>query len=248
MIARVATMALAACMAWAGTAGAFEVGARAAYWIPQLSGEVRLDDGTRGDTLDLTDDLGVDDESFFFGDAWLWIGDHHLILSGTRVDYSGTKTLAGVTFGGRTFTGRTDASLEYTQLDLAYRYDLIDLENLLAGFSLGPQIQVKYLDGEVRLETTGVEESQSFQIPIPLAGVGGHLGILADLLEVRAQAVGMGYRGNTIVEASAEVSYNPIPFVELVAGYRYFRIDVEADDLTLDYRQAGPYVGIGAKL
>lgn len=233
---------------WAGAAGAFEVGARVAYWIPQLSGEVRLDDGVKGDTVDFTDDLGVDDENFFFGDAWLWIGDHHLILSATRVDYSGTKTLSSpITFGDKPFSGRTDTSLEYTQLDLAYRYDLIDLENILAGFSLGPQVQVKYLDGEVRMEAAGQEESQSFQIPIPMVGLGGHLGILADLLEVRAHAVGMAYRGNRIVEASGEVSYNPLPFIELVAGYRYFQIDVETDDLTLDYAQTGPYVGVGAK-
>ncbi len=242
-------LCVAAGWMWAAVqAGAFELGARVAYWYPALSGDVRLDDGVRGDRVSWTDDLGVDDEGIFFGDAWVWLGDHQLILSAARVEYSGSKNLGGVTFGGKTFSGDTDASLEYTSIDLAYRYDLIDLENILAGFSLGPIVQVKYLDGEARLEGGGQEASQSFQVPVPMVGAGLHVGILADMLEVRIRGAGMGFRGNVIWEALGEVSFNPLPFVEIVGGYRHFSLDVDEDDLVLDYTQSGPYVGLGLKL
>lgn len=242
-------------------ASAWEIGAKAAYWIPQFSGDFRLDSGDlEGTPVNLRDDLGVDDENFFFGEAWIWLGDHHLTLSGMRVDYSGDNRIdRDIRLGDTVFTvnGRLESSLEYTMLDLAYQYDLIDLENVLAGFSLGPILQVKYLDGEVRFKGTGSvnggaeasrEESETFQIPIPLVGLGSHVGLLGDWLELRARAVGIGYRGNFLLEAQGELSYNPFPFLELVGGYRHFRIDVDEQDVLLDYTQTGPYVGLGLKL
>ncbi len=229
----------------AGQARAFEVGARAAYWVPALSGEVRLDGTLPGTRVDLADDLGITDENFFFGDAWVWLGDHHLTLSAARIDYSGSETLSGVVFGDYTFSGPTDTSIEYTVLDLTYRYDLVDLENVLAGLSVGPELQAKYLDGEVRMEAAGVEERRSFQIPVPMVGLGGHVGILADLLEVRARIAIISLRGDRVLEASGEVAFSPLPFVDLTAGYRHFDIDVEEGDLLLSYTQSGPYVGLG---
>lgn len=226
---------------------ALEAGARAAYWIADLSGEVRLDDGLPGTTVDLENDLGVDDENFFLGEAWLKVGSHRLSLGGFKADYSGTGSKT-VVFGGKTFTGTTVTSLEYVGLDLAYQYDLLDVENILAGFSLGPVVQVKYLDGEVKLAAAGLQESQSFQLPIPLVGLGLHVGLVADLLEARARGVGMAYSGNSIVELQGEISVNPVPFFEVVAGYRYFSLDVDEADLLLDYTQTGPYVGLALKL
>lgn len=250
-------LALTAVMLAHSSASAFQVGAKAAYWMPRFSGEFRLDSGgVRGTTVDAKDHLGIDDENFFFGEAWLWVGRHHLSLAGARVDYSGDKVLSEeIVFGGRTFAaaGRAESSLEYTMLDLAYQYDLIDLENVLAGFSLGPILQLKYLDGEVRMSGEGsvngvggrVAASQTFQFPIPLVGVGGHLGLLANWLEVRARAVGIAYQGDALWEVQAEAALTPFPFLEVVGGYRHFVIDVDRDDVLLDYTQSGPYVGLG---
>jgi len=253
---RIATLiAILALFFGAHSAWALEVGAKATYWLPQFSGEFRLDsNGIEGTTVDLVDDLGIEDENFFVGEAWLWIGDHHLILSGTRVDYSGEETLSEeVVFGGQTFVigGRAESSLEYTMLDLAYQYDLIDLENPVGGFSLGPILQVKYLDGEVKMSGDGqvggstghVEESETFRIPLPMVGLGAHVGVLADWLEVRARAVGIFYQGDSILDLQGEAVLTPFPFLEIVGGYRHFAIDVDRDDVLLDYRQSGPYAG-----
>ncbi|MEW6490330.1 MAG: hypothetical protein AB1578_20775 [Thermodesulfobacteriota bacterium] len=236
-------------------AWAFEVGAKAAYWLPKFSGEFRLDgSGLRGTTVDASDHLGIDDENFFFGEAWLWVGRHHLTLAGMRVDYSGSKVLSEeIVFGGRTFSasGRAESSLEYTMLDLAYQYDLIDLENVLAGFSLGPILQVKYLDGELRMSGEGsvngaggrVSVTESFQFPIPLVGLGAHVGLVGGWVEARGRAVGIAYQGDALWEVQAEVALTPFPFLEVLGGYRHFVIDVDRDDVLLDYTQTGPYVG-----
>jgi len=225
--------------------------------MPQFSGEFRLDsDGIEGTTVNLEDDLGVEDEQFFFGEVWIWAGDHHLTLSGMKVDYSGEETLSEeIVFGGETFVvgGRAESSLEYTMLDLAYQYDLIDLENPVGGFSLGPILQVKYVDGEVKMSGDGdvngvtghVEESQDFRFPLPMVGLGAHIGVLADWLELRARGVGMAYQGDSILDLQGEAVLTPFPFLEIVGGYRYFAINVDRDDVLLDYRQSGPYFGAG---
>jgi hypothetical protein len=232
-------------------ASAWEVGAKGAYWIADLSGQVRLDENGTGTQVDFRDDLGVGNENFFFGEGWLSAGRHHLSLSGARIDYSGTSRISQpITFGGVRFnvTAQVDTGLEYTMLDLAYRYDLLDLENVLAGFSVGPMIQVKYLDGTVSMESLGQKESATFQVPIPMLGLGGHLGIVANLVEVRARVAGMVFRKDSIVEVQGEVSVNPMPFFELVAGYRHFTVDVEEGNLLLDYTQTGPYLGASVKI
>lgn len=252
---RALVVLLAAACAAPSSSLAFEVGAKAAYWVPRFDGEFRLDgSGLRGTTLDASDHLGIDDENFFFGEAWLWVGRHHLTLAGMRVDYSGSEVLSEeIVFGGKRFSanGRADTSLEYTMLDLAYQYDLLDLENVLAGFSLGPILQVKYLDGELRMSGEGsvngaggrVSVAESFQLPIPLVGLGAHVGLVGGWLEARGRAVGIAYQGDALWEVQAEAALTPFPFLEVVGGYRHFVIDVDRDDVLLDYTQSGPYVG-----
>jgi len=229
----------------ASQATALEVGARAAYWLPKLSGELRLDAASKGDTITMTDDLGFDDENFFMGDAWLWIGDSHITVSGTQIKYTGSKNLGNIDFGDKTFAVDTDSKLEYTMLDLSYQYDLFDFENCLAGFSFGPAIHARYFDGEVSLSDNTQEESKSFQIVLPMVGVGAHVGVLADILELRARLSVLPVKENYILDVQGEISYNPLPFINISGGYRSFSINVDEDDLLLDYTQSGPYAGVG---
>jgi len=250
-------LALTLALSAPSAALALELGAKAAYWMPEFTGEFRLDaDGIPGTLVNVEDDLGIKEENFFFGEVWLWAGDHHLTLSGVKVDYSGERTLTeAIVFGGQTFVaaGRAESSLEYMMLDLSYQYDLIDVENPVGGFSLGPILQVKYLDGDLKMSGDGsvggvaghVEESQEFQIPLPMVGLGAHVGILADWLELRLRGVGMAYQGDMILDLQGEAALTPFPFLEIVGGYRHFAIDVDRDDVLLNYTQSGPYVGAG---
>ncbi|MDF1556250.1 MAG: hypothetical protein P1P84_24495, partial [Deferrisomatales bacterium] len=213
------TLGLAAPVA----APALELGAKIAYWMPQFTGQFRLDaGGVPGTLVDAGDDLGIDEENSFFGEAWLWVGDHHLTLSGVKVDYSGEQSLnQEIVFGGQTFVigGRAASSIEYVMLDLAYQYDIIDLENPLGGFSLGPILQVKYLDGDVKMSGDGevsgitghIDESEEFRFPLPMVGLGAHVGVLADWLELRLRGVGMAYQGDSILDLQGEAALTPFP-------------------------------------
>jgi hypothetical protein len=53
----------------------------------------------------------------------------------------------------------------------------------------------------------------------------------------------MGYKDGYAVDGQAELALTFIPFVEIHGGYRIFRVDVDTNDLKLDYDTSGPYVG-----
>jgi hypothetical protein len=230
------------------TAQAFDIGVRGYYWFPGFNGDVKVDDeGLPGTMVDLESDLGIDDESYPIIEAFIGAGKHHLSGAYYRADYSGTATLArSINFNGTTFpvNALTASSLEYDAYDIMYRYDIIDLENFLAGGSLGIVGRIEVFDGDVAIQTTGVDEKVDFTAPIPQLGLNFHVGILADILELRLLGTGMAIGGGTVFDGLAELSLTPAPFIDIHGGYRTFVIDADIDDVEFDYDTSGPYVAL----
>ena len=227
---------------------AFEIGARGYYWFPSLDGNVKVDeDAIIGTTIDFEKDLGVGDENYPSVEVFLGGGRHHLSLTYTDIDYSGEKKLTEkITFNGKDYNinAFVNSSIQYKMMDLLYQYDFLNLENVLAGFSLGAVLQVKYLDGDVGLKTTGIDEKEDFKFPIPMIGLNLHFGLLADVLEVRLRGTAIGYAGNTIYELMGDISWTPFPLVDIHGGYKTFVIDIDEDDIVFDYDMSGPYVAL----
>jgi outer membrane protein len=227
---------------------AFEIGARGYYWFPSLDGNVKVDEAaTIGDTIDFEKDLGIEDENYPSFEVFLGGGKHHLSLMYTDIDYSGRNTLTkDITFNGKIYsaTSLVNSSIEYKMMDLLYQYDFLNLENVLAGFSLGVVFQIKYLDGEVGLKTTGIDEKKDFTLPIPMIGLNLHIGMLADVLEARLRGTAIGYAGNAIYELMADISWTPLPFLDIHGGYKTFVIDIDEDDVIFDYDMSGPFVAV----
>jgi len=227
---------------------AFEIGARGYYWSPSLDGKVKVDEASIiGTTIDFEKDLGIEDENYPSVEVFLGGGNHHLSLTYTDIEYSGRKTLTKkITFDGKDYeiNELVTSSIEYKMMDLHYQYDFLNLENVLAGFSLGLVFQVKYLDGEVGLKNGGYDEKEDFTFPIPMIGLNLHMGILADILEARLRGTAIGYGGNTIYELMADISWTPLPFLDIHGGYKRFVIDIDEDDIVFDYDMSGPYVAL----
>lgn len=229
------------------SSSAFEVGARGYYWFPSLDGTVKVEESGIGTIIDFDKDLGIEDENYPCVEAFVGLGNHHFSLTYTGIDYSGEETLTRtIEFAGETYTvgDLVTSSLEYRMIDLHYQYDLLDLENILAGFSLGGVLQVKYLDGDISLKTTGIDEKEDFALPIPMLGASLHVGILADVLEARVRGTAIGYSGSKIYELMADVSWTPFPFMDIHGGYKTFVIDIDEDDVLFDYDMSGPYVAL----
>jgi hypothetical protein len=237
-----------AVLGMAVSAQAFEVGVRGYYWFPEFSGQVRVDaEGITGTKIDFENDLGIDNEYYPIIEAFLGLGKHHLSAAYYKADYSGNSILSRtIYFNGEQFSAETQtvSSLEYNAYDLMYRYDLIDLENFLAGGSLGLVGRVEVFDGDVMIQAERMDEKVSFTAPIPMLGVNLHVGVLADILEARVLATGMSYGGGTVLDGQAEISLTPIPFIDIHGGYRLFTIDADVDDVEFDYDTSGPYVAL----
>ena len=239
---------LLAFMIAATQALALEVGIRGTYWFPGLNGDLKVDaKGISGTKLDFSSDLGMDAESMPIIEAFAGIDDHHFSLSYYNIDYKGDKVLKEqIFFNGQTYTAgeRVKSELSYSVIDAQYRYDLIDLENFLAGGSIGLVGKVKYFDGSARLKTSTKSEKQDFRAPIPMLGAHLHLGLLEDVLEFQAQVAGIGYSGAGIVEGFADLSYTPFPFLDIHGGYRVLYLQADTDDVELNFNTAGPYVAL----
>jgi hypothetical protein len=230
------------------TSSAFEIGARGYYWFPSLDGKVRVDEAASiGTIVDFENDLAIEDEDYPSGEVFFGVGKHHLDLGYTKIDYSGSNVLTRtIIFNGETYpvSSLVSSSIEYKMIDFHYQYDFINIENALAGFSLGGVFHVKYLDGEVALKTTGLDEKEDFTLPIPMVGLNLHIGIIADVLEARVRGTAMTYSGNSMYELAADLSFTPLPFIDIHGGYKTFVIDVEEEDVLLDYNMSGPYAAI----
>jgi len=227
---------------------AFEIGARGYYWFPTLDGTVKVDEASIiGTTIDFDEDLGIEDENYPSVEVFVGGGNHHLYFIHTEIDYSGRKMLTReIKFEGKTYpvSALVTSSIQYKMMDLLYQYDFLNLENVLGGFSLGGVFQVKYIDGKVGLKTTGIDEEEDFTIPIPMIGLNLHMGILAQILQVRLRGTAISYSESTIYELMGDISWTPFPLVDIHGGYRTFVIDIDEDDLTFDYDMSGPYVAL----
>jgi hypothetical protein len=235
-------------IAMAGSAGAFELGVRGVYWFPELRGDIQVDDsGIVGDKVDIKDDLGIDNEAYPWVEVFTGIGRHHLAFSYYEAKYDASQYLTKrIVFNGQTYNinDLVDSKINYKMYDFMYQYDIVDWENILAGFSLGIVGRVKYIDGEVGLASGTQATKQEFSAPIPLLGANFHMGLLADILEARVLLTGMGYSDGNCFDGQVDVSLTPLPFFDIHAGYRVFYLDADVDDITFDFGTAGPFVGL----
>ena len=225
----------------------FEAGVRGSYWFPDLSAEIQtFDPAPAGTKFDAVDDLGIGDENFPSGEAFLRFGRFHLRVGYTQVSYDGSNTLSRtIVFNGQTFSVSDNvvSKLDVDMIDAEIQVDLIRPDLVAASFYLGLVGKVKFVDGEVELRSTALTEKQDFQAPIPMVGLAAGVGILKDLVRADARAAGMSYSGNHLFEGDAYLSIIPFPFLRIQGGYRLIDLKVDDDDIVAELTMKGPYAG-----
>lgn len=230
--------------------GAFEIGVRGYYWFPGFKTDMKSDGTTKpGTDINLKDNLDIGTKSFPSVEVFGGLGRHHIGLMYTPINYSGSTTLANkIDFNGLTFAAgtRVDSDLKLRMLDLEYRFTALNLENILAGFSLDAIGQIKYIDGEAKISAsaTGMEGKHTIQLPIPMVGVGAHIGLLLNILEARAKITGISYSGNYLYEALADLSVTPFPLLDIHVGYKVIRVHLDRDNFFMNADFSGPYLAL----
>jgi outer membrane protein len=222
-------------------------GVRGTYWFPDLSATAQSTFGGVPETeFNLKDDLGMDDENFLSGEAFLRFGRVHFRVGYTKISYDGSATLSqDIEFNGQIFPVNDNviSSLDVKMLDAEVQVDILRPDFVAASFYLGLIGKVKYVDLDLELTSTTLTEKQDFQGPVPMVGLAAGAGFLNDLLRVDARVTGMAYSGNHLYEADGFVSLVPFPFLRIQGGYRYLDLKADEDDLRADVELKGPYVG-----
>jgi len=231
----------------APAAPGFEAGVRGIYWFPDLSAKVQtFEPPPAGTKVDAKDDLGVGDENFPSGEAFLRIGRFHLRAGFTPLSFDGNRTLTDtIVFNGQTFSVSQNvlSSLDVKMYDGEIQVDLLRPDLVAASFSLGLVAKVKIVDGEVELRSVATTERKDFQAPVPMIGAAVGVGLLKDMLRADARAAGIAYSGNRLFEADGWLSFVPFPFFRVQGGYRWIDLKVDEDDVVAELTLKGPYVG-----
>ena len=115
-------------------------GVQAEYWFPAFEGDLRVDNnGVTGTEINVKDDLGVSNENFPGVKAFFEIGNHEFTVAYSQVDLSGAKKIdKEIRFDGDTYIADSyvESDLKTSMIDFEYQYKFLNLENILAGFSL----------------------------------------------------------------------------------------------------------------
>jgi outer membrane protein len=226
-------------------ASGFEVGARGAYWFPELTGSAQTN--VTGDTrFDFKDTLGVEDENIPFGEAFLRLGNTTLRVGYTQISFDGEKQLTQtVVFNGETFTVADNviSALDLKMLDGEVQYDFLRPDVGVAGFNIGLLLKVRYVDGKVELRNSTTTETKDFKAPIPMVGAAAGVGFLKDMLRVDARVAGIVYSGNHLYDVDAYASFAPLPFVRIQGGYRHIDLKIDEDGTLASFKLSGPYLG-----
>jgi hypothetical protein len=243
------TAGLVMVISFSNTASAFEIGARGYYWFPTLKTDMKVDTSTlKGTEFDVKDSLGMGTKAYPSLEVFGGLGRQHVSLMYTQADYSGSTTLSNpIAFNGTTFAkgAAVDSSLKIRMLDVAYKFDVIDMGNILAGFSISAIGKVKYIEADASLSNSiAGQQSNNLKAPIPMIGAAAHIGILANILEARAELTGIAYSGNHIYEALADISLTPFPFLDIHAGYKIIALRIDQSDVFFSGSIAGPYAAV----
>jgi hypothetical protein len=233
-------------------ANALELGARVYFWFPALkTADIQATvNSIQDSTINPKDMLGISDETIYSAEVFGGVGKNHVSFMFTPFGYSGSNILgAALKYNGVTYPTGTSvkSDLSYSMFDLKYQRDIINMENVLAGFSLGGIAQVKYSTGSFTLNASGsgFDQKRSFNSALPMIGVGAHIGLLANLLELRAQLTGGGYSSdNYSYEFLTDLSVTPFPFLDIHAGYKMMQLKMDTNDYRMDTLYTGPYLAV----
>lgn len=218
---------------------------------PTLTGEVVHGSGeVEGTLVDLTDDLGIEDERTFEVRAALQIRrGHKLRLSYTPLDYAGEVPEASrnFTYGGTEYErfDRVASTFKGGYYGASYEWDFIKGPRGYLGAVLGARLLD--IDAVVAAPDRGLREVDTLRTPVPALGLASRL--YAGRLSIEAEVVGfsMGDRGSLWeFETSARAHVSDRLAVQ--GGYRRIKIKGEDGGDTGDITVKGWQFGLELSL
>jgi hypothetical protein len=217
-----------------------------------LSGEMSLAPSVGSlpaSTIDVGNDLGLDDATgspYARADAALGIVG--LTLSGFGLEQSGVGTLSA-SFGDIPASTTVATDLQLYNLKAVAVLDILHLGPVRLSPGLG--VDVFDLDLDMRSTTFGLSESIDEVLPVPIlcAQAAVDLGPFSALADLGGIYLSTGDVEGSFVDFELTARFQPLPNLEVFAGYRLILIDAdgnpEGQDFSADLTVQGVVFGGG---
>ena len=233
--------------AWAQVGENYVVEIEGRYWNPKLDASVKIVKNDVGTHFSAVDDLGFDEKKDS-GEARIQIKfakKHKFNLSFLPLKWDADKVLTStIIFSGTTYTAgtRVQSKLDLNVFKAGYEYDFLEGS---WGF-LGGTIDVMAADMNVELKTPAlaINEKESKTVPIPLIGLTARIYPVKWVnFTAKVSGLPMGSYGH-VFDAEVSLNINPIKYVGISGGYRYFETKFKYDNNSLDFKLDGPFLAL----
>ena len=218
-------------------------------WRQDPSGEI----GYKGEKLSVEDELKYDSEDKLFGrakiDMPLWLPNIYLMVTPMKFqDDEGNKTI-NFTFGDRTFTANVPfkSSVRADHYDICLFYGLPFLKKATLGklnAEFGINGRIIDFEAEIDQPTTGINESKSLTIPVPMAYAGVQFRPIK-FIGFEVEGRGIAYSSNHYYDLIGRVKIMPFKPIFVSGGYRYEEIKIDESDVEATLKFQGPFVEVG---
>ncbi|OUS29302.1 hypothetical protein A9Q99_09335 [Gammaproteobacteria bacterium 45_16_T64] len=193
-------------------------------------------------SIDLEDDLGLDDES----GQYIYIAIEHpvpflpnVMLASTQADQDASSIITrDIEFEGGSFTAgqAVDSTIDISHIDATLYYELLDN---WVNLDLG--ITVRQFDGEISLQSATDSAQEDLDFVAPLLYGKAQIDLPLTGLYVAAAGNWIGSGGNAFLDSIAKIGYESTIGLGVEAGYRNIVIQVDEDDLEADLAFSGVY-------
>jgi hypothetical protein len=213
------------------------------YWYPKLDSTVKIVDNNIGTSINLVNDLGFNEQQGF-GEARLQIkffDRNKFNFSCLPMKWEADQVLTqAIQFNGQTYTAGTQVQsrLDMKLFKAGYEFDFIAGNY---GF-LGATFDVMVADTQIQLKapTLAIDETHNATVPIPMIGISGRLNFLKWMgLTARVSGLPAGGYGY-VLDAEGSLDINPVKYVGISGGYRFFQAKATYQDNKADYKLDGP--------
>lgn len=197
--------------------------------------------------LDFDDDLGLNTDSNFFA----YVAVEHPIpfvpnirIQHTDISQSASNDLTRtVEFNGQSFSADTPIS---SRLDLGITDAVLYYEVLDNVVSLDLGIAARYVDGFVDVTSLTDSANAEFEGVLPMLYTHARVDLPFTGAWVSARAQGLTYRGESFIDAEAQVGWESPIGLGFELGYRILRLDIdELDELDeAEINISGPFAAL----
>jgi outer membrane protein len=219
-------------------------------WAQDPSGDIAY----KGEGLDIDDDLKYDDETRLYGRVKIDLPTPvpNIYLMATPMSFEGRgEKDATFRFGDETFQADVKfiSKLDLDHYDLALYYGLPFIKTATAdvlNVELGLNVRVIDFNAEITQSETGIEESKSYTLPVPMVYLGVQVAPV-EWLAIEAEGRGVAYSGNHYYDGIGRLKVKPLGPVFIAGGWRFENISLDEKDIEADIDVDGPFAEVGVE-